>query len=210
MTTPDERRKAGRNFKSLYQAMADTHESISQMLRSFDAILQQREPPWICNYSAVTWDNSASLGQPRKWVPRLFGRAWLRRDGDENWNRAVALYVQAHDEQPEPWVLCALLETLDEQGLGDTGLGAWWSWIWRLGDANVLRWNWVPGREDQAFAWSSPSDEKKVPVRACGYYLHLTDLESADDLVRLVVDPLLSLHDGWDEKKLPADLPTWA
>lgn len=206
----DEKRKAGLNIKSLHEAMLETHRSIADLLRTMDMLLENREPAWVSNYETVTWHNSANLSSPAKWLPRKFARAWLRRDGDDPWRRALALYVQAFDETYEPWVACALLESLSEAGLDDSRPGQWWSWIWRLGHAEPFKFQWVPGMEHQAFAWSEPNDPSKLPVRACGYYLYLTDLQSPDDLNKLVIEPLLALHDDWDASFLPQPLPKWS
>ena len=70
---------------------------------------------------------------------------------------------------------------------------------------------WAPDLKHRAFEWS----ELKTPregerFRICGYFLRLTDLQSADDLRKMITDPLLALANGWSVDKLPHPLPEWS
>lgn len=82
---------------------------------------------------------------------------------------AIVIYLDVLDEGvKEPWVGCYLMETLTAlQGT------EWNNGEWALDLQSNYHIKWTTSHPETAFGWSEPR-KPGVPVKICGYYLHLT------------------------------------
>ncbi len=204
MSSEVDPKEAARSIREAYSFLARTHAEIAKLLTTADAVFGECSPAWESDDTAVTWENSSSIHNPGKWMPRFFMRVWKHPGkSGENWHRAAVLHVVMRDnEDPkaDPWLGCYLFEAIPRDGLSDWSL--WW--VDSAGEDTLFNVEHTPeDAEFESFGWSEPKDKEKTPVRVCGYYLALTRVSSTEDVRRLVVEPLISLEDGWDPDKLP-------
>jgi hypothetical protein len=208
-------RSAGRSIASAYQYLKGSFGELATLLRTADAQLAGFSPNWKSLSSAVTWERSASLANPEQWIPRFFRRFWYESPGSKvpaaAWNRALALDIWVEVEREthgtdEPWIGCYAFRALEPNGLE----GWQPEWIASIASAEYDM-KWAPGYENRAFDWSSLREmQESQRFQVCGYFLRLTDVQSAADVSKMITEPLVALASGWNVEKLPQPLPDWS
>lgn len=207
-------RAAGRSITSAHSYLKGSFGEIATLLRTADAQFAASSPAWKSLSSAVTWENSASLANPEQWIPRFFRRFWYESTGGKvstAWKRALALDIWVDVDREthgtdEPWIGCYTFKALEP-----AGLDRWQSeWIASIASPDYDM-KWATGYENRAFDWSSPRETQKGQrFQACGYFLRLTDVQSAVDVRKMITEPLIALTSGWNVDKLPHPLPEWS
>ena len=210
MTNSYDPREAGKSITEAYCFLKDAYRQINELYRTAEAFFGECSPPWTADAPVLTWDNSTAPNSADRWIPRWFSRSWKRiEEDDEGWRSIASLFVYLEDKDgrniPEPWACCILLEPTRPDSPQD------WN-RWMVSDAawgNTKTYKpqrWLDKEAENVFNWT---DSKKWSVRACGYYLALTDIKDEKDVRQLIVDPLVALSEGWDKAKVPQKLIQW-
>jgi len=139
--------------------------------------------------SSVMWDTSTSYSEPDSWLP-FFQQMRFRREGEEQFDRAVAINVLLDDpylQNAIPFVSCGcitltrgknreFLSRSDE--MYDAGLGG-------------------------EIKHTSPFYDTKFTKHNCdeirNYFLPLDVIESEERVILLIVEPLIELYNGNQE-----------
>jgi hypothetical protein len=195
---------------SIIQGLAfvrDTFRDINRLLETIDAIFNQERPRWEAIESQVTWENSTIIGRPDQWLPRHFWRMYRKDPKPKTWSRAAIIDVELQSQRGlthEPWIGCYLLDSPKVKPIGE------WSgsWVHAMNEPDSTELQWIDGMERQAFGWTEIQKKGDDPIKATGYFLRLTDLRSAEDVTRLIVQPIAALDREWALSALPK-LPMW-
>jgi len=177
-------------------------EQISLLLQTCDNLLG--EQGWECIHgSTAVWESSASLMNPKHWVPKDAFRLYMR--ADKSWSGIVFVSVLLDDVMEgyrsfsEPVITAACLVNNKATSYDDirkSGYHYWWSrfygWDGSDHDGHII------DTDMQDTAETETRDIKHLIKRATfGYPLVM--IKDANDLKEKIVDPLIDLAKKMEE-----------